>query len=254
MSSLRIVPSEIVKFIDRTFPAAEKDTAFMIAHNHAQTVQALMRMLDLLDPLLLPASGDDLVCFVASAEAIRNALEQWPTRGSDVTLKKVPGFGDRNPVTHLRMILAGRPDSTIPPETAGLEFIKDVKYRDSLRADVAALTTLTATGQWKAVMVIAGSLLEALLYYRLSTVDPEQIKATIELVARDGLRKPSLDLTRWHLPDYTRVAGELSIMKKSTMQQCLLTADFRNLVHPGKEIRENTRCTRGSALVAVGAV
>lgn len=256
MKETRIVPSDIVALIDRVFPASAKGQTFHLAHNQAATLQALLTLADSLSPQFLPVGGEDLVCYLASCEVIRNHLDQWKSLGyKGGQFSVTPGFGNQNPVSHIREILSKRPDTILSPAVAGLEFVPDKKYREELRADLASVESLIRSQEWKAGMVLAGSLIEALVCDYLLRSDPSAIQGAVSsLVSEKRIRNQSSDVTQWHLPAYALVAERLGAIRAPTCQQVIQGADFRNLVHPGKSIREGTRCTRGTATATVAAL
>ena len=153
-----------------------------------------------------------------------------------------------NPVVVIRRILERCPDSAVPPSISGLEFITDPTYREHLREELASLEKLFEARQWKATMVLAGSLMEALLCDQITRKTPIEIEnAVIALISRGDFRqKPRPDPLNWHLPEYLRVAEELKVIGPKTKEQALLSADFRNLVHPGKALRDQITCDRAA--------
>lgn len=248
----RIVPSQIVQFIDTALPTAvdaqNKKLAIIINHQYIGFVRGLSDLLLKIDDLLLPM-GTDAVTLQAATSEIRATLESW-TRGNrdrSTRLEKMPGYGE-NPVIVIRRILEKCHDSAVSPSISGLEFISDPIYRERLREDLASIENLFEARQWKATMVLAGSLIEALLCDQIiqkSEVDREQ--AITELMTLGELKsKPSSDPLQWHLPLYLKVAESLSLISKKTKEQATLSTEYRNLVHPGRELREKISCNKAS--------
>jgi hypothetical protein len=56
------------------------------------------------------------------------------------------------------------------------------------------------------------------------------------------------------LADYIAVAFDASLITEEIRRQCELCKAFRNLIHPGRQIRLQQRATRGRALGALAAV
>jgi hypothetical protein len=50
------------------------------------------------------------------------------------------------------------------------------------------------------------------------------------------------------------VAEELALIEPDTAKQTRLAKDFRNLIHPGRSIRKQHACDRGTALATTAAV
>ena len=74
----------------------------------------------------------------------------------------------------------------------------------------------------------------------------------IKTLSKDRRKEVSLD--NWELSDFVHVAHALDIITKPTFQLADAARDFRNLIHPGKAIRERQRCAQGTAFAAAGAM
>lgn len=205
---------------------------------------------------LLTLGGDDYVAFASGLTTLKHALEVWPTRGGQFEIRSTPGFGDLSPITLIRRALAKCADTAPVVTTAELAFIKDKDFRDSLRVDVSTAHTALANGEWKPATVIAGSVVEALLLWRLNQEKPSDITAsrTNLFASKVVPRDPGVDLLKWTLLPLIEVARDRAVINRDTADQCSLAKDFRNLIHPGRSIRLNTKCTRGTALSAVAAM
>ena len=58
----------------------------------------------------------------------------------------------------------------------------------------------------------------------------------------------------WGLHQFVEVAGKLALIDPDTAKQTRLAKDFRNLIHPGRSIRKQRACDRGTALATTAAV
>jgi hypothetical protein len=58
----------------------------------------------------------------------------------------------------------------------------------------------------------------------------------------------------WSLFHYIEVAHQLSLIGKKAYQQSALIVDFRDLIHPAKEVRGEGCPNRATALSAVAAI
>lgn len=246
----RVVPSQIVAFIDAAFKDAKEfqdslpSRVFILYHQHLGFARGLSDLLHNLDDSLLPQS-DDYVTFVVASSAIRAKLEAW-TRGDTTVLDKTHGYKE-NPVILIRRVLEKCPDSVIPTSISGLEFIKDPVYRESLRLELASVGSLFKAQEWKATMVLAGSLIEALLCYKIVEKTPRDIEVAVSsLHSQKNIKISGYDPLKWHLPAYVNIALELNLISNKTKEQALLSGDFRNLVHPGKSLREKALCNRAA--------
>jgi hypothetical protein len=106
--------------------------------------------------------------------------------------------------------------------------------------------------------VLGGALVEALLLWAVGHHDIDARKAAIDRVApavtlAGRLPNPA-DPESWQLLQLIVVARELSEISETTAAQARLAKDFRNLIHPGREKRDEERPNRGTALSVVAAV
>jgi len=104
--------------------------------------------------------------------------------------------------------------------------------------------------------VVAGSTLEALLLWALRQRPSSDVQGALAtLVGNKTLSKPrSASPEDWGLNEYIELAAELKIVTSPTVTQARLAKDFRNLIHPGREVRLGQKCDRATALSAVAAV
>lgn len=242
----RVVPSQVVAFIDKVFPNILKDGAKKDWHLNKVNQTDLAAILDLTDRIpeeLLILEQQKYAQYLSSIATIRQYLAIW-LGGHEQTLKKTPGY-DVNPVNLIREALSDCPDESPAPGTAELEFIDDDALRAQLRLDISSINMALVNGEWKAATVLSGSVSEALLLWRLDQ-DPEGVAPFVE-----KFKKP---LVGWHLSQYIEAAHSLGVIDKDTATQTSLAKDFRNLIHPGREIRLGQTCNRATALSAVAAV
>ena len=103
--------------------------------------------------------------------------------------------------------------------------------------------------EWKAAMVIGSSLTGALLLDAIQKQNLAAVTAAVHaLSARREMNDPGPDPLWWHLPQYVRVAHELRIIKDRTRNFALPAGDARNLIHPGKAIRQAENPTKAKAV------
>lgn len=195
--------------------------------------------------------GSDYAALAASLSIMKHALKMWPTHGGTYYVGGTPGFGTSNPMTLLRHALAKCADDAPRVDTAGLSFIADKDFREDLRRDVSTAHSALTNGEWKPATVIAGSVVEALLLWALQQQTATDLETSTKSLK---LSRDHKDLLSWTLHPLIEVASDLKILSTTTTDQCRIAKDFRNLIHPGRAQRLNTRCTRGTALSAVAAM
>jgi hypothetical protein len=112
-----------------------------------------------------------------------------------------------------------------------------------------------SNGEWKAATVLAGSLIEALLLWKLQRDEANaRMKAQNLYSSGQFDKKPADDLDKWNLHEYIIVSLELGLITDETAKQSKLAKNFRNLIHPGRAKRDGLLCDQGTALSAAAGV
>lgn len=253
-----VLPSQVVAFIDASIPEARNakvhEAEFAIDYSRSSTLKTLTDLLEALDDTLLPPD-DDYVAFIAAIASIKAILEEWTSRGVTRTLKWVPGYNE-NPIALIRSILSKCPDTVIPVETEGLEFITDDRYKEELRAELASVAKLLQIWEWKAAMVLASSLMEALLCEVLLNLEQNLLHDAVDrAIADKTVRKNTKpEPLTWNLLTYIQVANAAGLVSDRTRDYALLAGDYRNLIHPGKTRRESAACNKAAGLSVVAGL
>lgn len=244
----RIVPSRVVDFIDRVFPQGTNSPR--LGKGNAGQLRALIDLFEGVPDELLVMDSESYASLVCSVAHIRQTLESWiADRQSRFSLDPIPGFSEE-PVTMIRTALAGCPDEGPTVRTEELKFIPAGEFRTNLRTDLGSVDTALANGEWKAVTVIAGSAIEALLLWALQ----EQPQADREKAFRIDPKLPNKPLDEWHLPEYIEAADRLKIITTDTATQARLAQNFRNFIHPGRVQRYSQKCDIATAHSAFAAL
>jgi hypothetical protein len=259
----RVLPSQVVALIDSSFPNARpqqedptnQSRQWEIGLGATTTLAALVDLVEEIPRELLVLESERYVELLTALEVIRTAIRTMQSRGDVHPLRKISGFSDLNPVTLIRRALASCPDQMPSPATVELAFIPDQQLRDDLRLDISAATRAFADGEWKTATVLAGSVVEALLLWKLSQRLEAVLQAKNQLVVAGLLpRDPGNNPESWSLHPLIEVAARLDAIRPHSAAQARLAKDFRDLIHPGREIRLGQKCDRGTALSALAAV
>jgi hypothetical protein len=238
----KVVPRQVVQLIDRLFPWAASTQASRLTLDDSAATSALVELVGHVPPELLPTDQTDYTDFVCSVAALRSAVAGWES-GRSKTLDSVPGFRG-HPVMLIHRALNGLPDEAPAADTPTLLFLLDAEFAENLRRDISAATSALSNGEWKAVTVLAGSVIEALLLWELQKHPP----ADISTLASKG------PLEMWHLPDYIATANQLGCVRPGTVTDAKQSQLYRNLIHPGRALRLGEQCDRGTAYIALGAL
>ena len=66
--------------------------------------------------------------------------------------------------------------------------------------------------------------------------------------------KPSWNPDGWNLNQYIYLVFAAELISENTAKECLLSKDYRNLIHQGASERKKQRCDRGTAHLAIAAM
>ena len=253
----RVVPSQVLGFLNSAFPSREHD----IGNAWSSKVAVLVNLLEHLPDELIALEEQDYSLYLTATQECKKAVELWNTgtsSGDRLRLSVVPGFPEiqhEHVVSVLGRLLEKCPDEAPSAATHDLPFIDDAEFRQSLRADLTATERALANGEWKAATVLAGSILEALLLWALQGRSDAEVERTRQEVNAETDSRPlEKDPQRWSLEGYIKVSVALGIVSEETASQTHLAKGFRNLIHPGRAHRLQTECNRATALSAVAAV
>jgi hypothetical protein len=206
--------------------------------------------------------GNTYIELIANIAIIRRILKRWET----TTLEDLPlirGLSELNPVVVIHHALVSCLDQFPSPETTELSFLQPDDLRKNLRLDISGMNRDLSSGEWKAATVLAGSVVEALFLWALQQQPREKLWEAVERLRKKTNpatgkpilgRKPDNDLKNWVLHDFIEMGLELGVVTADTAAQARLGKDFRNLIHPGRGLRLEQVCDRGTALSAVAAV
>src|SRR5882724_6501179 len=130
----RIVPSQVVAAIGQLFPHVHAGVDFKLSQGNRADMLALLDLIELVPPELMPLDVHDTVQLVIGLNLLREAITQWETR--DAHFSRVSG-GDRTVIYDIRDILARCPNEAPTPATVELLFITEPEFREGLRLDIS---------------------------------------------------------------------------------------------------------------------
>jgi hypothetical protein len=138
--------------------------------------------------------------------------------------------------------------------TRQFPYLTDNDLRRIVERDYVELVVYVyPSGAWKSTVILAGSILEAILFDRLADKKwKTQAEASPKAPTVKGNKVPMDD---WKLEKLISVSVDIGLLKQEraeTIDQVL--RDYRNFVHPKKEIRSAHECTEDEAMLAVGAL
>jgi hypothetical protein len=116
------------------------------------------------------------------------------------------------------------------------DFITDEQLRKGLESDYSELLSASQVEAWKAVQVLAGSIIEAILVDYLMSVGytPTKGKTILEM----------------QLGDLITVCKAEGALTSVTENLSIVVQDYRNLIHAGRALRLKRQAARSTARVA----
>jgi hypothetical protein len=132
-------------------------------------------------------------------------------------------------------------------------FIHSPKQRARVERDYRELSLiLFPGGAWKSSVIMAGSILEAILN---DVLDRHTHREAAHQAYRNLRPGKSKDIEQWGLQDLILVATDLNLLSKSQANTIdAIIRNYRNFVHPRVEDQEGYSCTEAEAKLASGAL
>jgi len=144
----------------------------------------------------------------------------------------------------VRLAAATTPDN--PPDFSKL--ISDQAMKAILERRWIECATCLSSGAPLAATVMVGGLLEGLLLARVNREPNKAPVFTAAAAPRDKLGKTLL-LKEWTLQDYIGVAHELNWITVAAKDVGAVLRDYRNYIHPQKELSHGVSLTPGDAAI-----
>lgn len=136
-------------------------------------------------------------------------------------------------------------ESTNVPVTEKREFkfVNDSDWRAIIERDYEEIQRAFIAGCWKSVIILCGGSIEAIL------TDLLLANKTAAVSAKSAPK--NTDITRWDLSELIDVAVELKLVPAGVQKLSHPLREYRNLVHPGNEIRNKLKFGAEEAKIAV---
>lgn len=134
-------------------------------------------------------------------------------------------------------------ESTPVTETREFFFVKDLQLRKLLERDYSEIQRAYIAKCWKSVIILSGGVIEAML------LDVLLRNPGLPETASSAPQKP--DVTKWDLADLINVCVELTLVSPGVEKLSHSVREYRNLVHPGNEIRNKLTFDAEEARIAL---
>ncbi len=136
---------------------------------------------------------------------------------------------------------------TLEPEE--FSFVKNPKLRDRIEADWSEVWRVRQAKAWKSCLFLCGGILEGMLLDVL-TVRANDARASYQRL----LQRAAPGLERWDLVDLVNVAEDLGVLSRGMIHLSHALREYRNLIHPGRQLRDETEVTEDEAEIAFNVV
>jgi hypothetical protein len=250
-----VVPSQVVAAILRFFPLAKEPVQMQLSSGQLPLLMAIVRLVRRVPPELFTVPIEQYVWLDFAIENIDQALKRSEREPLEFPLTRMSGG---SPIQVIYNVLTACPDSVPASSAVKLGFITDAKTRDSISLEIGSIESAVRNGEWKAATVLAGSVIEALLLWRLKQFTEEEVTDAVDRCRAAGTlmhRPPKWpDLLKWTLPKMIETSAQLNVLRPNTVIEARQSKDFRNLIHPGRVLASDAECNRGTAFSAVAAL
>jgi len=118
--------------------------------------------------------------------------------------------------------------------TLDFSFVSSVEHRQIIERDYEEVQKCLTIGAHKAAIVLCGSIVEALLLERLSK---DESKAR-NSASKFDIKHKSSALDEWELYELVKIASDLGILDSDSDALASQLRGYRNVIHPGLEIRK----------------
>jgi hypothetical protein len=135
------------------------------------------------------------------------------------------------------------PSTTPVTEQKTFAFVREKAIRAIIERDYAEAQRAYISECWKSVIILCGGMIEAVLTDLLIQNDSRA------KTAPGAPRNP--DITRWDLTDLIKIAVALGLVSAGIEKLSHSIREYRNLVHPGNEVRNNLRFDAEEARIAL---
>ncbi len=121
-------------------------------------------------------------------------------------------------------------------------FITDPKLRKILERDYIEIQKSVISENWKSTIILSGGALEAVLL---------DLLLKNETLAKSSSKAPKGNLNEWDLNELIETGVDIKIVDSQIGKLSHSVREYRNLIHPGVEIRKNLKIEPEEGKIAV---
>jgi hypothetical protein len=186
--------------------------------------------------------------------------KQWEC-GVPKDVDDLPAVGDLREYVQKRAIRDYDPKMPIEPndrsryllskgtkgQRSEFDFVQDPLLQDQLAKDWDEAQRVHQVKAWKSCVILCGGILEGML---LDVLKRDELQTAYQKLKGKSLP----DLNSCYLVNLVEIAKELGLLSKSVGYLGHSLREFRNLVHPGKQVRERINFTQEEAEIAFNII
>ncbi|MCH7386580.1 hypothetical protein MMO39_04600 [Acinetobacter modestus] len=136
------------------------------------------------------------------------------------------------------------------------DFIHDDELKKIIQRDYRELHFILMPDEaWKSAVVMCGSIIESILYDVLSQINNINKVNSSKKAPKNNSGIIEINSGKWKLINLIEVAVDIGVLpaqRAASIDQVL--RDYRNFVHPQKEIKSKHPCTEAEAYMAKGCL
>jgi hypothetical protein len=125
-------------------------------------------------------------------------------------------------------------------EDAISEIIRKIENpicRSILERDLREINVCSKNNAYKSVLLLCGGVIEAFIYQLLSSRSNEAQRCFDDLKRNTEPRKVGLEIEKWYLGDMLIVSEHLDLINHHFYGKARDITEYRNIIHPSYEIR-----------------
>lgn len=126
------------------------------------------------------------------------------------------------------------------------DFIADKSIRSILQRDYNEVQKNMISNNWKSAIILSGGSIEAILL--------DLIQNNVDLAKSSGKAPKESSLLRWDLNNLIDVAVDVGLVGAEVAKLTHSIREYRNLIHPGLEVRSKLKVEPEEANIAVNVL
>ncbi len=129
-----------------------------------------------------------------------------------------------------------------------LRYINNKELRKLIKEDLNEINLCISNKAWKSAVVLSGGVIEAILYDWLSLINNNDIKDAYYKCYQKAMNKK---LNKLSFSEYIDITSNLGLLSSLKIQLTDIIRNYRNLIHPDVNLRNNIRADESIAKICI---